>query len=163
MPTDVHEYRAELRWSGSTAGGYRGYDRAHTVALPPGATRLTLSSDPAFRGDPALANPEQLLTAAASSCQMLSFLALAARAGVEVVSYTDDAKGFMPMRTASIERIELRPLIRVRPPADRSVVLDLARRAHEDCFIARSLKTHVLVQAEVAVVAPGDPEPSTTD
>jgi organic hydroperoxide reductase OsmC/OhrA len=83
----VHRYRARCSWSGSTGAGYEGYDRAHVAAAPPAATELRLSGDRAFLGDAALLNPEQLLVMAASSCQLLSFLALAARARVDVVSY----------------------------------------------------------------------------
>ena len=92
----THRYTAAASWSGSTAGGYRAYDRAHRVTTPPAATELAVSADPSFKGDPALFNPEQLLLTAAVSCQLLSFLALAARAGVDVVRYDDDAEAFMP-------------------------------------------------------------------
>jgi len=93
---DRHIYRTTLAWSGSTAPGYDAYDRAHEVSAPPAEAALALSGDPAFRGDPARLNPEQLLVAAASSCQLLSFLAIAARSGVDIRSYTDQAEGEMP-------------------------------------------------------------------
>ena len=74
----VHTYRTSLTWDGTTSGGYKRYDRTHQLRAEPAAAGLTLSSDPAFLGDPTLLNPEQLLVAAASSCQLLSFLAVAA-------------------------------------------------------------------------------------
>ena len=83
----THTYRTELAWVGSTGVGYDAYDRAHRVDAAPAEAALDLSSDPAFRGDPARLNPEQLLVAAASSCQLLSFLAVAARARLDVVGY----------------------------------------------------------------------------
>jgi organic hydroperoxide reductase OsmC/OhrA len=148
----VHEYRANLSWSGSTGAGYKAYDRTHRVAVPPAQAELVLTSDPAFLGNPNLVNPEQLLTAAASSCQMLSFLALAARAGLDVVSYEDSAVATMPMDEARITTIVLNPVISVRVPADPAVVKGLVERAHEECYIARSLRTSVVVEAEVRVV-----------
>ena len=76
---------------------------------------LDVSADPAFRGDPALVNPEQLVVVAASSCQLMSFLAAAALAHIDVVSYEDDAEGEMPEeRPIRITRITLRPRIVVR-------------------------------------------------
>ncbi|MDQ6854594.1 MAG: OsmC family peroxiredoxin, partial [Actinomycetota bacterium] len=89
----VHRYTVSCAWQGSTGGGYDAYDRSHTATAPPARPTLPLSSDPAFRGDPALLNPEQLLVMAAASCQLLSFLAVAARARVDVVDYRDDAEG----------------------------------------------------------------------
>ena len=91
----VHHYRATCRWDGSTAGGYDAYPRAHDLACPPATGVLHLSSDPAFLGDPTLLNPEQLLLGAASSCQLLSFLAVAARARVVVLGYVDTAEAEM--------------------------------------------------------------------
>src|SRR5438552_1838406 len=111
--SEVHQYRCRLDWSGSTADGYEAYDREHRVACSPAGSELRLSSDPAFRGDPDLLNPEQLLLAAASSCQTLSFLAYAARARIDVVSYVDEAEGVMPEdeEPMRITEIVLRPRI----------------------------------------------------
>ena len=79
-----HTYLARVEWSGSTGAGYRAYPRAHTAWTPPATEGFDLSADPHFRGDADLPNPEQLLVLAASSCQLLSFLAVAARGGVDV-------------------------------------------------------------------------------
>ncbi|MDE1887998.1 MAG: OsmC family protein, partial [Gammaproteobacteria bacterium] len=76
----VHHYQAMCTWRGSTGAGYETYDRSHELRAPPAPQTLTMSSDPVFRGDPQRLNPEQLLLMAAASCQMLSFLAIAARA-----------------------------------------------------------------------------------
>ena len=110
-----------------------------------------MTADPAFLGDVSLLNPEQLLTAAASSCQLLSFLALAARARLDVVSYVCSAVAHMPMATARIETIVLTPTITVRAPADQAAVVALVHEAHETCFIARSLNTDVQVHAIVEI------------
>lgn len=149
----THTYRTELSWNGSTAVGYESYGRGHEVRLPDVREPLALSADPAFRGDSALANPEQLLLAAASSCQMLSFLAVAARARLDVVSYTDEAEATMPEddRPVRIATIVLRPRIRVRGD-DPDRVRRLVALAHDECYIANTLATPVLVEPEVDVL-----------
>jgi len=68
----VHRYAATCAWAGSTAAGYEAYDRAHSGSAPPAEATVTLSSDPAFRGDPRLLNPEQLLVLAASSIALVA-------------------------------------------------------------------------------------------
>ena len=78
----THTYETRIAWVGSTAGGYRVYSRAHNGVPFPATQELALSADPAFRGSHELLNPEQLLVMAASSCQLLSFLAVAARTHV---------------------------------------------------------------------------------
>jgi hypothetical protein len=95
MPS-VHRYTVACSWEGSTGAGYDRYQRAHSGSAPPALTELTLSSDPAFRGDPARLNPEQIFVLASSSCQLLSFLAVAARARLDVRRYQDHAEAEMP-------------------------------------------------------------------
>jgi organic hydroperoxide reductase OsmC/OhrA len=117
------------------------------ASTEPATVALTLSSDPTFRGDPTLLNPEQLLVLAASSCQLLTFLAVAARARIDVTGYEDDAEGFMPdddlpMR---ITRIELRPRISVAGDVPEERLRHLVEVAHRECFIANSLRTEIVV------------------
>lgn len=146
----VHRYRSSLAWSGSTQN-YESYSRLHDAVL--GQVPLQLTADPAFRGDAEHVNPEQLLVAAASSCQLLSFLAVAAHAGVEVVQYTDDAEGEMraeggPLR---MTRITLRPTITVRSASPQQVER-LVVKAHDGCYVARSLRAEVLVLPVIEVL-----------
>ena len=147
----THTYRARLTWEGSTAGGYDAYDRTHEVSTPPAHNGLTLSGDPAFKGNGDLPNPEQLLLAAASSCQLLSFLARAARSRIEVTSYTDEAEAIMPEDDppVRITQITLRPNITVGPDANVDRVYRLVEKAHEDCFIANTLNAEMRIEATV--------------
>jgi organic hydroperoxide reductase OsmC/OhrA len=149
----THTYRATLSWEGSTAAGYDAYDRAHRVAVPPATAPLELSGDPAFKGSPDRANPEQLLLAAASSCQLLSFLAYAARSRIEVTAYEDDAEALMPEDDppVRITQITLRPRITVGPDANVDRVHRLVEKAHAACFIANSLRSEMRIEAEVVV------------
>jgi organic hydroperoxide reductase OsmC/OhrA len=148
----VHRYSARTSWTGSTGQGYDAYDRAHLAVAPPAEPALELSSDPAFLGDARQLNPEQLLVVAASSCQLLSFLALAARARVEVVAYEDDAEGTMDEGDppARIQRIVLRPRI-VAPGAGEQRVLGLVEKAHRLCYIANSVSTEISIEPRVEV------------
>src|SRR3954462_8383083 len=118
--SEQHSYRTTVIWAGSTGAGYERYDRRHEIALPPSAEPLAVSADAAFRGDPALTNPEQLLLAADRSCPLLSFLAVAARARVDVLSYSDEAEArrpdeYLPVR---ITRSTRRPHIVVAEGTD---------------------------------------------
>lgn len=152
----THRYLAGVTWSGSTADGYDTYARAHEGRCSDADTELALSSDPAFGGDATKLNPEQLLVLAASSCQLLSFLAVAARARIDVVAYEDDAEGVMPEseRPLRITKIVLRPHITVRGDApDDARLLKLVETAHRHCFIANSLTTAIALEPTFARVA----------
>lgn len=152
-PHRSHRYTVRCHWSGSTGFGYEAYDRTHSAAAPPASVDLELSADPAFRGDPNLLNPEQLLVLAAASCQLLSFLATAARARVDVLGYDDDGEGVMPEGNSptGLTSIELRPAIRVAPGTSEERVRHLVEVAHRECYIANSLRTEVRVRPTVIV------------
>jgi organic hydroperoxide reductase OsmC/OhrA len=148
----THTYETRIAWVGSTAGGYRVYSRAHNGVPFPATQELALSADPAFRGSHELLNPEQLLVMAASSCQLLSFLAVAARQEVTVLGYTDDAHGWMDVADTPIRvgRIRLSPVIEVEAGVDPAEVVRMSEQAHEECFIANSLST--TIELDVTVV-----------
>lgn len=149
--TTTHIYDTHLVWDGSTGAGYRAYAREHLASTPPDGPEVRLSADPAFRGDAELLNPEQLVVMAASSCQLLSFLSVAAQYHVDVVGYVDEARGQMPdddppMR---ITTILLSPVIRVAAGTDVELVQRLVQQAHERCFVAQSLRTTIHIDAIV--------------
>lgn len=159
----AHEYRVVISWSGSTGQGYEFYDRTHRVEFPHQVSvgadgGMMLSSDAAFRGDPALTNPEEMLVAAAASCHLLSFLAVAARARLDVVSYRDEAVGLMPdgAQPMSVTSIILQPHVElaVAPGASEPTAERLAHLhdvAHRECFIANSLRSDVSVAPSYAI------------
>ena len=155
-PRDVHRYSVRCHWSGSTGAGYEAYDRAHEGSAPPAAGTLGLSADPAFRGDPGRLNPEQLVVLAASSCQLLSFLAVAARARIEVLRYADEAEATMPEDDppTRLTSIVLRPTIWVAPGTSEARVRHLVAVAHRECYVANSLRTEVRVEPAVVVGRP---------
>jgi organic hydroperoxide reductase OsmC/OhrA len=147
-----HHYNVTCRWSGSTGVGYDHYVRAHEISAAPAEATLKLSGDPAFRGDARLINPEQLLVMAAASCQLLSFLAVAARKRLDVVEYEDRAEGFMPEddKPVRITRILLKPRIVVKG-SEEAAVRKAVEIGHHECYIANSLKTDIQVEPEIVV------------
>jgi organic hydroperoxide reductase OsmC/OhrA len=150
----THTYRASASWKGSTAVGYDSYDRSHTVTCPPAGAELAMSGDPAFLGDAERLNPEQLLLAAAVACQLLSFLAVAARARIDVVGYEDSGEADMPedVKPMRITAIRLRPRITVAAGTSPEKVHKLVGIAHEQCFIANSVTSSMDVRATVEAV-----------
>ena len=149
-----HRYRATCSWVGSTAVGYDAYDRHHRAAAPPAPVDLDLSGDAAFGGDADRLNPESLLVMAAASCQLLSFLAVAARARLDVIAYADEAEAVMPAddRPVRITEIHLRPQITARAPATEARLAHLAEVAHRECYIANSLRTTITVTPTFTIV-----------
>jgi organic hydroperoxide reductase OsmC/OhrA len=140
----THRYTVEVTWTGNTGtgtSGYRDFSRDHEVRGG-GKPVLPGSSDPAFRGDPARYNPEELLVAALSQCHLLWFLHLAAVEGVVVTGYTDHPEGTMAENAdgaGEFTEVVLRPSVTVTEPRMVDAVPSLHERAHRMCFIARSV------------------------
>jgi organic hydroperoxide reductase OsmC/OhrA len=148
----TNRYETRLRWSGSTGLGWDHYDRTHTGSAPGAAQEVGLTTGES-KGDPSLLNPELLLLMASSSCQMLWFLHLAAKARIDVVEYQDDAIALMPtdIEPVRITEIELRPLIAVAGEASEERIRKLVNTAHEHCFVANSLTAELTINPTVEV------------
>ena len=139
------KFSARTSWSGSTGEGWEHYDRAHAAHVAEQTVALTTAEE---KGDLRLANPELLLLAAASSCQMLWFLHLAAKARIDVTGYEDDCEAEMP--DDRLTRIVLRPTITVSGEVNEDRVLHLCELAHAQCNIAKSLSCPVELEPRLA-------------
>jgi organic hydroperoxide reductase OsmC/OhrA len=151
----THTYLARITWTGNQGTGtasYRGYSRAHRIEAP-GKPAIEGSSDPSFRGDATRWNPEELLLASASACHKLWYLALCAQAGVVVVSYEDAAEGIMAEEasgTGQFTSMTLNPKIALAPGADALAAAQLHHKAHDMCFIARSVNFPIGINPSIS-------------
>jgi organic hydroperoxide reductase OsmC/OhrA len=110
------------------------------------------SSDPHFRGDAARYNPEELLVASLSTCHMLWVLHLCADAGIVVTDYSDEAEGEMRLNadgSGEFVSVTLHPRLVIDGRARADEATQLNHRAHELCFIARSVNFPVECLPEV--------------
>ena len=143
-----HSYILTIEWTGNRGTGtsnYTAYDRSHSIHID-GKRDIAASSDPAFRGDKAKHNPEELFLASLSSCHMLWYLHLCAEAGVVVVDYFDQATGIMGQTTDGLVRfkkVALNPVVTVTEEAMIDKANQLHKRANELCFIANSVNFEV--------------------
>ena len=106
-----------------------------------------------YRGDDSRMNPEDLLVASLSSCHFLSYLALCARAGVEVVDYSDAAEGTIQIKDGAMRftLVLLRPQVLLASDGDIAKAEALHEGAHHSCFIANSVNFPVRYEATVKV------------
>jgi organic hydroperoxide reductase OsmC/OhrA len=151
MKGRAHHYVVETHWTGDRGtgtSGYAAFGREHVIKIS-GKPDIAGSSDPAFRGDPARHNPEDLLVASLSTCQMLWYLALCAKAGIVVTAYVDRAEGTMVEEAdggGRFTQVVLHPEATLAPGADVVVARALHEDAHRLCFIARSVNFPVLCE-----------------
>lgn len=155
VASPMPEHTATIRWENTGEDFLRGkYSREHTWTFDGGATFPASPSPhvvPIPWSNPALIDPEEAFVASLASCHMLTFLFVAARGGFTVAAYEDTAAGVMSKNEKGIpwvSRITLRPKITYhgekQPTAED--VEKLHDLAHEQCFIANSVKTEVVVE-----------------
>lgn len=149
---------AEIRWSrGEQKFTDQRYSRAHTWHFD-GGTIVFASSSPTVvplpMSNAVAVDPEEAFIASLSSCHMLWFLNLAAKQGYIVDSYHDDASGALAKNAAgklAMTKVTLRPLVEFsgekRP--DRPALEALHHAAHEECFIAQSVRSEVVIEPRV--------------
>lgn len=147
----MSEYTATISWQrlGATFTDNR-YSRAHEWRFDGGVVVPASSSPHVVRvplSDPTAVDPEEAFVASLSSCHMLFFLSFAAKQGLVVDSYEDQALGVMAKDAAgrmSMTVVTLRPkVVFSGPQPTREQLAELHHRSHEECFIASSVKTDV--------------------
>jgi len=145
-------YSATIRWSrGDQRFTDQRYSRRHEWCFDGGVTVPGSSSPQVVAepySDPHAVDPEEAFVASLSSCHMLWFLSIAAGRGFRVDSYVDQATGEVTADAdgkQSITHVVLQPRARfsgARVPS-ASEIDQMHHKAHDECFIARSVKAVV--------------------
>jgi organic hydroperoxide reductase OsmC/OhrA len=140
---------SRLEWSGAAKGATLDpttFSRDLDVAIGPIA--VPMSAAPGFRGDATRTNPEQLFVASLSACQALTYLFLAAKNGVAVVAYSDEAEGRLGLADGRmrVSRVLLRPRITLADSSNEARARALVDQAHAECFIANSTTAPVHIE-----------------
>lgn len=147
-------YTATISWKSDSSESFtqNKYTRGHEWVFDGGVTVPASSSPHSVRvpfSVEAAVDPEEALVASAASCHMLTFLWLAAKAGFNIASYTDDAVGELAAMDDGrqwLATITLNPKIEwVGDAPSAEQLADLHHRAHEGCYIANSIKSEVKV------------------
>ena len=132
------------------------YGRAHEWRFDGGAVVPASSSPHVVRvpmSDPAAVDPEEAFVASLSSCHMLWFLSFAAAAGLTVDEYEDRAVGVLSKNAegkVAMTQVTLNPIVVFAGQRPSPEQFDrLHERAHEECFIARSVKTELTCKAQM--------------
>lgn len=148
-------FHATARWErGAAAFTDLRYSRVHSLHFDGGITVPASSSPhvvPLPYSSAAAVDPEEGFVAALASCHLLWFLSVAAKHGYVVDRYEDDAEGVMTKNAegkVAVTLVTLRPRVTFGGPRqpDAAAHAALHHEAHEECFIANSVKTEVRIE-----------------
>ena len=150
----MSQYKATIKWQRTSPDFLKGrYSREHTWTFDGGLT-VPASSSPSVVPPPysntANVDPEEAFIASISSCHMLTYLFLAQKQGFQIDAYEDEVIGVVSKNEKGsfwVSAVTLNPKItyggeKLPVPEDEE---KLHHQAHEQCFIANSVKTEVTV------------------
>ncbi|WP_348799576.1 OsmC family protein [Flavobacterium adhaerens] len=138
-----HLFKAKLNWTSTPREavlGSKQYTKTHQIVIDRKEI-LNVSAAKAFKGDPNLYNPEDLLLSSLVSCHMMSYLYVCSQKGIEIVSYQDDAEAILEVLENGSGRfieVRLHPKVIIKQEDKISEALTLHSKANELCFIANS-------------------------
>ena len=144
-----HLFKVKLNWAlvpKEVISSSKQYHKTHQIAIE-GKEILNVSAAKAFKGDPSLYNPEDLLLSSLVSCHMMSYLYVCSQNGIDVISYQDDAEATLEVsENGSGHFIEVRlyPKVIIKQPEKITEALNLHAKANEFCFIANSCNFKII-------------------
>ena len=138
-----HLFKVALNWmkkDNISSSLSRIYTKSHHISIE-GKPDLEVSAAKAFKGDPNLYNPEDLLLSSLTSCHMMSYLYCCAQHKIEVISYQDHSEATLqvnPDGSGKIVKVDLFPDIIISDSSQIELAISLHKKANELCFIANS-------------------------
>jgi organic hydroperoxide reductase OsmC/OhrA len=142
-----HLFKAEVKWASNHEDSTkRFYSKSHKILIE-GKPILNISAAKAFKGDPELYNPEDLLLSSLVSCHMMSYLYVCSQNGIEILEYSDNAEATLevsPDGSGRFVEVKLNPRVTITNPYKIQMALDLHQKANQLCFIANSCNFPVL-------------------
>jgi organic hydroperoxide reductase OsmC/OhrA len=147
-----HLFKATINWTSNQnqeQSGRRFYSKSHQIKVE-GKSVLNVSAAKAFKGDPELYNPEDLLLSSLVSCHMMSYLYVCSQNGIEVLEYSDNAEAILEVAADGSGRfteVRLYPKVTIANADKIEEALELHTKANQLCFIANSCNFTVLHNA----------------
>jgi organic hydroperoxide reductase OsmC/OhrA len=149
-----HLFKAEAKWTSNQEDSKkRFYSKSHQIVIE-GKPVLHVSAAKAFKGDPELYNPEDLLLSSLVSCHMMSYMYVCSQNEIEVLEYSDNAEATLevsPDGSGRFIEVILNPKVTIANPNKIQTALDLHQKANQLCFIANSCNFPVLHNATCEV------------
>ena len=150
-------FKAAINWTSNQnqeQSDRKFYTKSHKIKIE-GKPVLNISAAKAFKGDPELYNPEDLLLSSLVSCHMMSYLYVCSQNGIEVLEYSDNAEATLEVSqdgSGRFTEVRLHPKVKIANPDKIQEALELHTKANQLCFIANSCNFPVLHNATCETV-----------
>tara|TARA_Y100000996_G_scaffold364513_1_gene308763 strand:+ start:3769 stop:4221 length:453 start_codon:yes stop_codon:yes gene_type:complete len=150
----MSELSITLKWTIGDGEMSQGkYSNSHEIFFNEDYTIIS-DAAPDWGGSSSNTNPEQTLAASLSSCHMMTFLALAAKAKWPVIAYKDKADAYLGKNLngkMAVTKIVLHPTVSFEGDFSLSdkEMKEMHDRSHRYCFIANSLSENVEIEVSL--------------
>jgi organic hydroperoxide reductase OsmC/OhrA len=150
--TFKHLFKVAINWTSNQnqeQSGRKFYSKSHKIKIE-GKPVLNVSAAKAFKGDPELYNPEDLLLSSLVSCHMMSYLYVCSQNGIEVLEYSDNAEATLEVLedgSGRFTEVHLKPKVKIANSDKIQEALELHTKANQLCFIANSCNFPVMHNA----------------
>jgi len=137
----VYTYRTSVKWTEQRKG----------VISSAGKPDIQVATPPEFKGHDGIWSPEDLFVASVNTCVMMTFLAMAERAGLAFTSYESVAEGRLELVDGKLQftAITLKPTITLAASADAAKAKELIEKAEANCLISNSMKATVSLEPTI--------------
>lgn len=142
---ETHYYEVDLQWQNTRKG---------TLSSQVLNDEITVVTPPEFKGGiQGEWSPEHLFTAAASSCLMTTFLAIAENSKLDFISFDANALATLEMVDGvyMISKIVLKTTVRIQRAEDEAKAIRVIEKAEKACLISNSMKSQVIVVPNIIV------------
>lgn len=140
-----HHYQVKVNWVADRKG------IASSDVLP---TNIEVATPPEFpKGMAGIWSPEHFLVAAANSCLMTTFLAIAENSKLEFDSFECNAIGILDKVDGKFMIVEiiLHPTVVVHTSEAAERAIRIIEKSEAACLISNSLKSKIVLQPKVSV------------
>lgn len=141
--TDVYTYDVTIDW----LEGRKGLIESAVLN-----DRIEVATPPEFsKGIPGIWSPEHLFAAAAGSCFMTTFLAVAEKSRLEFVNFSCKASGVLEKKEDGfvISCITLQPVLKVLNENHLSKGIKVLELSHKSCLILNSVKSEIIFMPHI--------------
>ncbi len=138
----MHKYETKVIWSEGRLGEFFANE-----------IRMKCSPPPNFRGYDSIMTPEHAFVGSAEMCILLTFLTMAEKTGVDLISYESEAEGLLEKVDGKLKftKIIIRPKLKVKGEEDLGKAKEAMGRAERYALVTNSMITEVIVEADIGI------------
>jgi len=146
---ETHFYNVNVNWENNRKGIMCSPELSNKNGIC-----IEVATPPEFpKGIAGIWTPEHLFVAAASSCLMTTFLAIAENSTLEFASFSCEAKGTLEMVDGKlmISEILLKPTVVIHDEIYKDKAMRIVKKAEDACLIAHSMKSKISTEIRIEV------------